>query len=215
MVVSNLATALAQSGKRVTIVDADMRRPRIHKEFTLRNVSGLSTLFVSPSLELDNALQPTNITGLSVVTAGSLPPNPAELLASDKMSDILRVIGESADMIIIDTPPATVVTDAIALASRVDGVIVVIHLAFTRLGALRHTVDELRRVGTNILGVVVNGVDAGDIRYNYGKYDHYYSDDRVNAPQTRNPVLRVWDRIRHKQSNQSSVQQSSQDQQRA
>lgn len=214
-VVSNLATALAQSGKRVTIVDADMRRPRIHKEFTLHNVSGLSTLFVSPSLELGNALQPTNITGLSVVTAGRLPPNPAELLASDKMSDILRVIGESADMIIIDTPPATVVTDAIALATRVDGVIVVINLAFTRLGALRHTVDELRRVGTNILGAVVNGVDAGDIRYNYGKYYHYYSDDRVNASPTRNPVLRVWQRIRHIRSNQSTVPHSNQDQQEA
>ncbi len=108
------------------------------------------------------------------LTSGRLPPNPAELLCSDKMARILEYLGEQADLIVLDSPPVLAVTDAAVLASRVDGVLLVVRPGVTRLAACKQAVEQLRRGGANLLGVVLNGVDIKRNRTKYGYYPNYY-----------------------------------------
>ena len=173
-VAANLAVALAQSGRNVTLVDADLRRPSMHKKLNLANGAGISGLFTQPKLHLNGNLQSTGMPGLAVLTGGSVPPNPAELLGSDKMQDILRMVQAESELVILDSPPVTSVTDAVVMAPRVDGVLLVVRPGETRIGACREALAELQRAGANVLGVVVNGVKADDARYYYSGYYHYY-----------------------------------------
>jgi non-specific protein-tyrosine kinase len=173
----NLAVVLAQGGRKVTLVDADMRHPTIHKKFDNLNHVGLSTLFVQSLDSLDGSMQPTRIENLSIVTAGDLPPNPSELLGSHKMEQIINFIKESSDVIVLDTPPVMAVTDAMVLVPWVDGVLLVIESGQTRLNAARRTVEQLRRANANILGVVFNNLDLHDPRYG-SQYYHYGKDGR-------------------------------------
>ncbi len=173
-VAANLAVALAQSGLQVALVDADLRRPTLHKKLNVANGGGISGLFVQPRLHLNGNLQSTGLPGLDVLTGGSTPPNPAELLGSVKMQEVLRLVKEQRELIILDSPPVTSVTDAVVLSSRVDGVILVVRPGQTRVGACRESIDELQRAGANILGIVLNGVKAEDARYYSGYYHYYY-----------------------------------------
>ena len=166
-VVANLGIVLAQSGQRVILLDADLRRPSLHKIFALRNRPGLSRLFVQPPLELEAAIQPTDIPGLFVIPAGYLPPNPLELVGSDKMSGVLRQALEQADIVIIDAPPVTAVSDAAVLAKRVDGVLLVVSSGHTLLEAAKDAYGQLSRAGTKIIGVVMNDKKAKRMRYGY------------------------------------------------
>ncbi len=182
-VASNLAVAVSQGGRRVTMVDGDMRRPTLHKRLNVENQGGLSALFIQPNLYLNGNLQSTGMPGLNVLTGGNVPPNPAELLGSAKMLDILRAVKDEAEMVIIDSPPVTSVTDAVVLAPGVDGVLIVVRPGVTKLAAAREAINELKRAGANILGLIVNGVRAEDIRYysgyyHYYYYYHYYEEDR-------------------------------------
>ncbi|MDD5468999.1 MAG: polysaccharide biosynthesis tyrosine autokinase [Anaerolineales bacterium] len=180
-VVSNLGVVLAQGGWRVVLVDADMRRPRLHKVLDLSNHFGMSNLFLQPEIQVDGALQKTHTDGLMAIPTGDLPPNPAELLGSEKMSEIMRAIHRNADLVIIDSPPVMAVTDSAVLAHWVDGVILVIKPGFTKMAAARQAVEQLNRVGANLLGVVMNDVDFGRSKYGYyyykGYYYHYYYDE--------------------------------------
>ncbi len=179
---ANLGVVLAQGGKRVVIVDADMRRPRQHQRFKLPNRRGLSSFFVYQSLFGDgqplpeDLLQASQVEGLSVITSGKLPPNPSELLASEKMQSLLNKLStEVADVVIVDSPPVMAVTDAVVLASKVDGVLLVIKPGETRLETARRSVEQLRRVGANLIGVVLNEVDPKSGRYGYYyRYDQQY-----------------------------------------
>ena len=180
---SNLAVAVSQGGRRVTMVDADMRRPTLHKRLSMENQGGLSALFIQPQIHLNSNLQSTGMPGLNVLTGGAVPPNPAELLGSDKMLEILRAVKDETDMVIIDSPPITSVTDAVVLAPGVDGVVLVVRPGVTKLAACREAISELKRAGANVLGIIVNGVRAEDIRYysgyyHYYYYYHYYEEDR-------------------------------------
>jgi capsular exopolysaccharide synthesis family protein len=166
-VVANLGIVLAQSGQRVILLDADLRRPSLHKIFALRNRPGLSRLFVQPPLELEAAIQPTDIPGLFVIPAGYLPPNPLELVGSDKMSGVLRQALDQADIVIIDAPPVTAVSDAAVLAKRVDGVLLVVSSGHTLLEAAKDAYGQLSRAGTKIIGVVMNDKKAKRMRYGY------------------------------------------------
>jgi len=182
-VASNLAVAVSQGGRRVTMVDGDMRRPTLHKRLNVENQGGLSALFIQPNLYLNGNLQSTGMPGLNVLTGGNVPPNPAELLGSAKMLDILRAVKDETEMVIIDSPPVTSVTDAVVLAPGVDGVLIVVRPGVTKLAAAREAINELKRAGANILGLIVNGVRAEDIRYysgyyHYYYYYHYYEEDR-------------------------------------
>lgn len=166
-VAANLGIVLAQNGQRVILLDADLRRPSLHKIFALRNRPGLSRLFVQPPLELEEAIQPTDIPGLSVIPAGYLPPNPLELVGSDKMGGVLRQALEKVDIVIIDAPPVTAVSDAAVLAKRVDGVLLVVSSGHTLLEAAKDAIEQLNRAGTKLIGVVMNDKKSKRMRYGY------------------------------------------------
>ena len=174
LVAANLAITIAHSGRDVILVDADLRRPRVHKLLDLSNHQGVSGFFVQDPIQLDGSLQGTDTEHLQVVTSGETPPNPSELLGSEKMSDILETLKRQADLVIIDSPPVMAVTDASVLAQRVDGVLLVIIPGETNTAAAKQTVQQLRRANANILGVVLNEVDLQRSRYTYYYYKGYY-----------------------------------------
>lgn len=168
-VAANLAVVLAQSGKRVIIVDADLRRPTLHKIFGLRNVGGFTDLLLSRSGQVQG-LQSTAVPNLKVLTSGPLPPNPAELLSSEIVPPLIEALGEQADIVIFDTPPIGALTDAVVLSTRVDGTLVVVRAGGTRPNVISKGLDALKKVGGHPLGVVLNMVDGGSLR----PYSYYY-----------------------------------------
>jgi non-specific protein-tyrosine kinase len=174
----NLGVVLAQGGKRVALIDADLRRPRVHKLLGLTNRNGISELFVQEQLSLNGALQPSAAENLFALTSGDLPPNPAELLGSEKMAEIIRLVASEVDLLVIDSPPVIAVTDSSVLAPRVDGVLLVLKPGVTQLGAARQTVAQLQRLGANLLGVVLNEVDFKSSRYYLSHYKGYYYSPR-------------------------------------
>jgi len=170
----NLAIVLAQSGLRVILVDADLRRPVIHKRLNLSNRGGLTSLFVfSPDEEVSSLQAFENVSDMMVMTSGSLPPNPSELFMSERMNQILEKLKRAADIIIIDSPPLMVVTDAAVLAPRVDGVLMAIKPGETKLSACQQSVQQLQQVGGNLIGVVMNGITEKGMRSNYYKNGYY------------------------------------------
>jgi capsular exopolysaccharide synthesis family protein len=179
----NLALIMAQGGKRVVIMDADLRRPRLHQELGVPNRVGLSDLFRG-KVVLDEVVQRYGETNLSVITSGGIPPNPAELLGSEKMMHILDELTSKFDSVIVDSTP-TLVTDTQLIAARVDGVLIVVRAGETQSDATRNTVDQYRRVGARLLGVVLNNVTAVSSGYGYSayaNYNHYhYDENRVPA----------------------------------
>ena len=133
MTTANLAAALAQSGRRVILVDGDLHRPRQHRVFGLRNNTGLTTaLIANIAGSLDDILQDTGVTGLRVLTSGPLPPNAAELLGSTRMHELLVELHTRADVVVIDSPPVTALSDAAVLATQTDGVLLVLDAGKTR-----------------------------------------------------------------------------------
>ncbi len=173
-VAANLGVAIAQSGRKVLLLDADLRRPEVHKQLKISNRSGVSSLLLLQKVKLDGIVQATDITNLSVLTSGILPPNPAELLASAKMNELIRIVEDEYDTILIDTPPILAVTDAAVLSSRVDGVLLVIKPGVTKLDACQQALEQLERVGAKTLGVVLNDVEMSRTRYKYSYYKGYY-----------------------------------------
>ena len=168
---ANLAVALAQGGKRVVIMDTDLRRPTLHKVFGLPNNVGLSSMFLEEGTELENVMQPTSIEGLRVITSGPVPPNPAEILDSKQMSKILTNLRAQTDMLILDSPPVLAVADASILGSRCSGAILVVDAGHTRTDAGRRAVDTLSRTNVKMLGIVLNKLST---RRAAGYYYYYY-----------------------------------------
>ena len=179
----NTAIVLAQKGTRVLLIDADLRRPSIHKTLGMGPKTGLSNVLTgSATLQqavVRSAIAPT----LFVLPAGTPPPNPAELLASSNMRDILAELKEQYDHIIVDTPPTLSVTDAVVVSTRADAVVLVIRSGQTTKQALRRSRDILMQVNARVAGVLLNAVDLNSPDYYYyyeyqGKYGHrYYQED--------------------------------------
>jgi non-specific protein-tyrosine kinase len=170
---ANLAVALAQSGKRVILVDADLRRPGVHPMFGLSNDAGLSTLFLEDAPPPEKVMQNTGVPGLRVLTSGEPPPNPAELLDSKRMSDLLLELRSEADMVVVDSPPLLVVADANILASRCSGAVLVVDSGKTRTDAGRKVIASLTRSKVKLLGIVLNRMSGRHGGY-YNNY-YYYS----------------------------------------
>ncbi len=182
----NLAVAMALDGKKVVLVDADLRRPTIHEKFGIRNTPGLTNVLVG-SMSLEKALQPTSIANLQILASGPIPPNPAELLNSRAMEQVQELLKDQADMIIFDSPPCLSVADAQVLAANVDGLIYVVQLGSTRKSALRHGAELLRQAHARVLGIVYNKVQMDGSRgdYYYGYYSYYHKaqlPSNANAP---------------------------------
>lgn len=178
---SNLAVALAQTGMKVLLVDADLRRGVLHSVFGMPRGPGLSSLLVGAAglAEASHRIELETGGVLGVIPTGPLPPNPAELLASERMRSLLQVFAEGADFVILDCPPLNVVTDAAILGPEVDGVLLVARASSTEKGALAYAADQLRRVQAPVLGTVLNDVDhRRDSRYSrlYGRYGSYHAE---------------------------------------
>jgi exopolysaccharide transport family protein len=179
----NTAIVLAQKGVRVLLIDADLRRPSVHKTLGMGPRSGLSNVLTG-SATLEHAIARSPIlSNLFILPAGTPPPNPAELLASSNMRDLLADLREKYDHIVIDTPPTLSVTDAVVLSQRMDAIILVIRSSQTTKQALRRSRDILMQVNAKITGVLLNAVDLTSPDYYYyyeyqGKYhDSYYRED--------------------------------------
>ena len=178
----NCAVVLAQKGVRVLLIDADLRRPSIHKTLGMGPRSGLSNVLTG-SVTLEQAItRPQLLPNLSVLPAGTPPPNPAELLASTNMRDVLVELREKYDHIVLDTPPTLSVTDAVVLSPRADAIVLVIRSGQTTKQALRRSRDILMQVNAKVSGVLLNAVDLSSPDYYYyyeyqGKYARYYRND--------------------------------------
>jgi non-specific protein-tyrosine kinase len=171
--VANLGIAMAEAGKRVILVDSDLRRPVQHKLFEVNNAVGLTTLLMAHAPEVDEFLTPTAVNNLRLLTCGPIPPNPAELLGSQRMAAVIQRLQEHADVVLFDSPPALAVTDAAVLGAQVDGVLLIVDAGVTRRGEAERAKETLEQVGVHLLGVVINRLKVG--RHGYGYYYYYYS----------------------------------------
>lgn len=170
----NLAVVLTQAGKSVLLIDCDMRNPTVHKNFNLSNKVGLSSC-ISMGTALSDAVQKTSIEGLYALTGGVIPPNPSELLGSERMRELLQEAREIYDYVLIDLPPVLPVADALVLGAVVDGVVLVIDSGEVKVDLARDVKKQLQHAGANILGVVLNKVRSEHHGYGYGYYYYYGS----------------------------------------
>ena len=169
VVSSNLAMSIAETGQRVLLIDADMRRPRVHEVFGMPQEPGLSNLLVG-TVKPAEALRHTKVKGLHVITAGRTPPNPAELLGSKRFRDFLVALKDHFDWVIIDTPPVLAVSDAPVVAHNASGVVFVMAAGQTSRHNARVAVEQLQNARANILGAVLNRVELKRHSYYYSKY---------------------------------------------
>ncbi len=170
---ANLAVVMAQSGLKVIAVDTDLRRPVQHHIFNIANDYGLCDGILHANPGVMEYVQPTQVENLWLLPSGALPPNPAELLGSKRMGEIIEELKTNADLVIFDTPPTLLVTDAAVLAGRVDGVLLVNDAGATRRAMSKRAADELRRVHAPLLGLVMNRLSTRRGSYYYYQYYHY------------------------------------------
>jgi capsular exopolysaccharide synthesis family protein len=180
--VANLSAALAQNGARVLAVDADLRRPTLHQHFGLGKTPGLSDLVVGNS-EIGEALQSTRVRGLQVLPCGYIPPNPAELLGSQSMKDLVAILRKRFDWVLFDAPPVLAMADALVLCVLLDGVAMVVSAERTTRPSVQRAIDQVVGVGGRITGVVLNRVDLERNSYYYNQhygeyYRSYYANDQ-------------------------------------
>ncbi len=184
---TNTAISLAQTGAKVLIIDADMRRPRLHSVFNITNGDGLSTLL---SNELSNAeilktVKYDERTKLNILTSGPIPPNPAELIGSEQMASLFRSLQENYTHVVVDSPPIMSFTDGVLIASLVDGVILVVHAGKSSRQVVRRSKQLLQDIGAKIFGVVLNNVNLRS-QDNYYYYQTYYHRNNYVHPDDPN-----------------------------
>ena len=166
---ANLALSLVQSGKKVILIDCDMRRPSVHKAFRISDTQGISDVLVG-NVKLEDSIVKSG--ELYILTAGSIPPNPSEMLESNAMTELLDRLKEEYDYVIIDSPPVQAVTDSQVLSTKVDATILVIKVEKTKKESVRNSIKLLKQVNANIIGTVLNGIDTKRSNYYY-----YYSNE--------------------------------------
>ncbi|TYP75658.1 CpsD/CapB family tyrosine-protein kinase [Paenibacillus methanolicus] len=169
--ISNLAVVYAQSDKKVVLIDADLRKPTMHHTFKLSNRHGLSSL-LTRQVDLANAVQDTAVSNLSVITSGPIPPNPSEMVASGRMSALIEELRDQFDIVLIDTPPMLAVTDAQIIATKSDGVVLVLDSGRVKKDMALKVQEQLNQVNAKILGVVLNNVKK---KNGSGYYYYEYS----------------------------------------
>jgi len=172
--IGNMAVTYAQAERRVVLIDADLRKPTEHHTFNISNRLGLSSI-LSQQCSLEEAIQNTDIPNLSVITSGPIPPNPAEMMASQRMSKLLEELKGKFDAVLIDSPPLLAVTDAHILSTRCDGVVLVMSQGRVKRDIAKKAKIGLEKVGAKILGVVLNNVKRKKSESYY--YYYYGADD--------------------------------------
>ncbi len=160
LVASNLAVVMAQGGQRVILVDADLRRPHLHQLFDLPQEPGLTTFMLGRDEETEVHVLDTQVSGLRLLPCGALPPNPADILGSQKMQRLLTRLQNEADVVILDAPPVTVAVDASVLAAQTDGIVLVVRAGHTRRDRVEQAKELLERFRVKILGAILT--DARD-----------------------------------------------------
>ncbi len=181
--ICNLAIAIAQSGKKVLLIDADMRRPTVHEMFRVSQEAGLSDVLLG-EVEWMNVIKTTPFATLSVMTAGLSPENPAELLSTPDFKTFMQQAREEYDLVLVDTPPVLAVTDPCVIASQTDGMVLVVRMEKNKRASVVHTREQLDSYGVRLLGVIAN--DATDAAerdgYHYDSYDVYYKTPTSSRP---------------------------------
>lgn len=166
----NLALTLAEGEAKVLLVDCDMRKPSMHKNFRVTNTYGISDVLLQKQKVMDVAHMYNK--NLSIITAGKIPPNPAEMLASKAMTLFLKEMKEHFDYVVLDTPPVQAVADAQILSTKVDGTLVVVRAGVTKKDDVHNSVASLKKVNANIIGTVLHAVDNSK-----NKYYYYYGNE--------------------------------------
>ena len=170
-IASNLALVIAQGGNKTILIDCDQRKPKVHKLFKLSNTTGLSNMLVGEA-EMETGIQKTEVPNLFILSSGTRPPNPAELLGSEKMKSFVEELRKTYDFIILDTPPIIMVTDAQILAQYTDGCLLVISSGEAERDSAIKAQGLLEKVNAKILGVVLNKVDSSKKGYYHYQYEY-------------------------------------------
>jgi len=169
----NLGVTMAEAGGRVLIVDTDMRRPRLHRSFGVGNQTGISTVIVGKAT-LEEAIKHTDVPNLDVLTCGPVPPNPSELLHTDRFAAVLADCAKLYDRIVLDSPPTSAVTDPAVLGNLVDGVVLIIKAGETTRDSAMHARRQLGSAKARVIGVIVNAIDFSNPAYGYEYYYRNY-----------------------------------------
>lgn len=168
IVSANVAVTWAQAGKKVLLIDADLRRPTVHATFRKLNLDGVTTVLTGKN-KIDEVVEGTFVNNLSIISSGPVPPNPSELLNSKRMADLLKWARDKFDIVVLDAPPVLAVSDVQVLVPQTDGVVVVVNIGKTLKGDLRRTVEVLKLAKATILGSVERvKAKHGDRGYGYG-----------------------------------------------
>lgn len=165
---TNLAVAYSETGKNVLLVDCDLRKPRLHKVFNTSNLIGLTSVLASKS-SLNDTVKPVK-DGLSILTSGPIPPNPVELIRSNMMGQLINTLRDLFDVVIFDTPPVGLVTDAAIISSKLDGVVLVVASGKSQIEATLRAKENLQNVNANLLGAVVTMIPIDTRGYQYYTY---------------------------------------------
>ncbi len=164
---ANLAVAIAQAGRKVIVVDCDLRRPALQQIFAARSSAGFTDMMRDDALMSNPPLQETGVANLQLLTSGTIPPNPAELLGSRRMSDVIAALLKQAEMVLFDAPPIIAVTDAAVLASKVDAVLLVVSAGKTKREHAKKAQALLEKVNARLIGAVLNNVKGETGLYQY------------------------------------------------
>lgn len=181
--ICNLAITMALSGKKVILIDADLRKPRVHSKFMISNETGLTNILAQKK-PLESVIKTASVKDLDIITSGPIPPNPSELLQSESMGNFLEDLKKKYDYILLDTPPVGMVTDAAILAAKSDGIILVVTSGKTHIDEAKRAKQLLLNVDAKILGVVLNKVNRYEKGY-YQKYYRYYEDEKKASKKSR------------------------------
>ena len=171
---ANLAVAVAQSGRKVILVDCDLRRPSLHQIFDARTAPGFTDMMRDDALMSKPPLQETAVPNLYLLPSGTLPPNPAELLGSRRMSEVIAALQQHAEMVLFDAPPVIAVTDAAVLSSKVDAVLLVVSAGKTKREHAKKAKALLEKVNAHLIGTVLNNVKGET-----GLYQYYSSEEKT------------------------------------